>query len=190
MRALILSLGLLVSSCGINVERPDAPSGSRADSAQCFASADRTIGNSAAAAYVATAYAIGPDCNHTAIMVVVREGENVILTDAVNARDGLIADVAGVSELQARLRTWLFDPTAPTTSGEFPEWAQDSEETTQQTTDEEGRFFTPAVGRRWYARVRSMNVPVFCYARVQGNLTCYAQVNSGLEIIGNYERIG
>ncbi|MEQ1689623.1 MAG: hypothetical protein ABL874_13705 [Sphingopyxis sp.] len=139
--------------------------------------------------YVATAHAIGPDCNHVAILLVVRLGADVRHVDAVNARDGLLSNVGSESELEQLLRAWLSPNSAPTTSGELPAWEENSEETTQQTTDVNGNFFTPVIGRQLYGRIRAMDAPLLCYARVQGNLTCYAFVNSGLELVGAFEHI-
>ncbi|WP_156767663.1 hypothetical protein [Candidatus Viadribacter manganicus] len=137
--------------------------------------------------YVATAYAVGPDCTNVAVLLVVRLRDDVRHVDAINARDGLASSIDNAAQLQDFLRDWLAPRAASLTSAQLPPWSPDSEETTQLTTDENGNFFTPAVGRAWYARVRAMDVPLLCYARVQGNLTCYAFVNSGLEKIGAYE---
>lgn len=122
------------------------------------------------------------------MLLVIKLGDNARHVDAVNVRDGLSSNIASDAQLEGFLREWLTPLGAPSTSAELPLWAPDSEETTQLITDDDGNFFTPAVGRGWYTRVRAMNVPVLCYARAQGNLTCYAFVNSGLDKIGVYER--
>jgi hypothetical protein len=121
-------------------------------------------------------------------LVVRDQVANILLVDAVDARNGLIPGVQSAAELEGHLRQWLAHPNAHETSADFTEWAQESSETTQMTTDEQGNFFTPDVSRQWYARVRAMAVPTFCYSRVQGNLTCYAQIDNTLQKIGAYER--
>lgn len=163
--------------------------GGSAEAAGCLATASRVLNTGdPGISYNATAYANGPDCNHAAITLVVRDqAANILLVDAIDARNGLIPDVQSAAELEGHLRQWLAHPDSPETSADFPEWAQESSETTQMTTDARGTFFTPEVSRQWYARVRSMAVPAFCYSRVQGNLTCYAQIENALQKIGAYE---
>jgi|CXWL01.1.fsa_nt_gi hypothetical protein len=187
MRTVLFSICVLVAACGSDNDQ-GRDSGS-ANAAGCFATASRAlnIGDSGIS-YSATAYANGPDCNHAAITFVVRDQTaHILLVDAVDARNGLIPDVQSAPELEGHLRQWLAHPNTPATSADFPEWAQGSPETTQMTTDEGGNFFTPEVSRQWYARVRAMAAPTFCYARVQGNLTCCAQIDNSLQKIGAYE---
>lgn len=183
-RALLLILCSMIASCG---RERQTESGPEVEAGECRANASRAISGPDMPRYVATAYAIGPDCKHAAILLVVRLGADVRHIDAVNARDGLMSNVESEEELEQFLRTWLSPDFVPTSSGELPAWEENSEETTQQTTDVNGNFFTPAIGRQWYGRIRAMDAPLFCYARVQGNLTCYAFVNSGLELVGVYE---
>lgn len=187
MRTVLFSICVLVAACGSDDDQV-RNSGS-AESFGCFAIASRALSTGdPGMSYSATAYANGPDCNHAAITLVVRDQTaDILLVDAVDARNGLIPDVQSAAELEGHLRRWLAHPNTPATSAGFPEWSQESPETTQMTTDQRGDFFTPEVSRQWYARVRAMAAPTFCYARVQGNLTCYAQIHNALQKIGAYE---
>jgi hypothetical protein len=187
MRTVLFSICVLVAACGSDDDL-GRDSGS-ADAFGCLATASRVLNTGEPdISYSATAYANGPECNHTAITLVVRDQvANILLVDAVDARNGLIPDVQSAAELEGHLRQWLAHPNTPETSADFPEWAQESSERTQVATDERGNFFTPEVSRQWYARVRAMAVPTFCYARAQGNLTCYAQIDNALQKIGAYE---
>lgn len=148
MRSVLISICVLVAACGSDDDQ-GTDSGSAAASG-CFATASRALSTGdPGISYSATAYANGPDCNHAAITLVVRDQTaNILLVDAVDARNGLIPDVRSAAELEGHLRRWLAQPDAPATSADFPEWAQESPETTQMTTDDRGNFFTPDVTRQ------------------------------------------